>query len=419
MKNFLKSLSKKSNLIIIVIFFFAVLIRFYNFSNRVTFWSEQARSLVTSADYLSKPSLLGQPYFVRFDTNGHEVFSGALFNYLLVPFLLVTRDPLVITAFFTLLNLFTGVLVYFVANKIFGKIVAIFSFTLFLFNNYMIYHSLFIWSYNFLPLIGILTIYLLYIQFKKPRSINIFALGVLSGIGVSLQILFAPFAAVTIILAIWGSPKKNKGLIFFVPGFVIPNLPMIIFDIRHEFYNIKTIWQFFLDSLLGKSGTGFAYYYLLPLWPICIILAGLLIYKIWKKSKILALAMMVLYLFLNLRSSIIRFNYPTGMPLGLTTSDIDEASQIIAKDVNGSFNVAEVLDFDKRAYILRYFTQFKYGKNPLGETEYQNLELLYVLSQKGYNFVNSNVWEVNASGFTSVSKITDVGEGYAVYKLQK
>jgi hypothetical protein len=419
MKIYLKRFLTKSSLFLIAIFVLAVLVRFYNFSNRVTFWSEQARSLVTSADYLTKPSLLGQPYFMRFDTNGHEVFSGALFNYLLVPFLLVTRDPLVITVFFTLLNLFTGIFVYFVAQKIFGRIAGAFSFVLFLFNNYMIYHSLFIWSYNFLPLIGVLSVYFLYLQFKKSELKNIFVLGILSGVGISLQILYAPFAILTIILAIWKSRKKIKHFMFFILGLGLPNLPMIIFDLRHQFYNTKTIWQFFLDSLSGKSGAGFAYYYLLPLWPICIILAGFIVYEIWKRSKALALVVIILYLFFNIKSSLVNFYSPTGMPWGLTISDIDQASQAIAKDAKGNFNVSEVLDFDKQAYVLRYFIVFKYNKEPLGETEYQNLGLLYVLSQKEYNFGSSDIWEVNASGLKNVSKITNVGEGYAIYKLTK
>ena len=107
------------------------------------------------------------------------------------------------------------------------------------------------------------------------------------------------------------------------------------------------------------------------------------------------------------------------MPEGIITSDIDKASKIVASEVSGDFNVASVLDFDKRAYVLRYFTEYKYGKKPLGETQYQNIGQLYVLSQKGHNFDESDVWEIYAGGKYKINLLSEVGEGYAVYKLTK
>src|SRR5258706_9224659 len=108
MKNFLKNLLKKNNILIIVILILASFVRFYNFPNRVTFWTEQARSLIVSANYIrEKPSLLGQEYF-RQDSNSHIIYSGALFNYSLLPLLVISNyDPVIITSYFTLLNLFT------------------------------------------------------------------------------------------------------------------------------------------------------------------------------------------------------------------------------------------------------------------------------------------------------------------------
>lgn len=155
------------NKILLTIMVLACLVRFVNFGDRVTFWTEQARSLIVSSEYLQKPSLLGQEYF-RQDSFGHKIFSGALFNYLLVPLILITDGyPIPITSFFALLNIFTGILVYIFSNKIFNKKVATVSSLLFLFNDTMIYHSLFIWNYNFLPIVGLLIFYLSVKNIKK------------------------------------------------------------------------------------------------------------------------------------------------------------------------------------------------------------------------------------------------------------
>jgi len=407
-------------LILIAIFLLAVLVRFYNFPNRVTFWSEQARSLVVSANYLKTPSLLGQSYFVRQDSNSHTFYAGALFNYSLVPLLLISGyDPIVITVFFTFLNLFTGWVIYFVVKKIFSKNVAIISCALFLFNDWMIYHSLFIWIYNPLPLLGILTLYYIWKYFKKGKISSIFILGLLGGLGVSLQFLFLSIALAVFIILVIRSNKKVTDALFYSLGVILGNLPMVIFELRHNFYESRTLVQFFLDTLMGKSNAAIAYYYFLPFWPIFAIAGAFLITVLWKKLKILCVLIVSLYFFLNLTSPRINWNAPTGMPIGMTTKDIDNASKAVAIDAEGDFNVAEVLDFDKQAYTLRYLVEYKYGKKPLDVVSYQNLNLLYVLAQTDYDFKRSNVWEINAGGPYNIEPLSGVGEPYTLYRLDK
>lgn len=419
MKNFLKHFLTKNNLFLLLIFVVAAGIRFYNFPNRVTFWSEQARSLIVSADYLKKASFLGQEYF-REDTNSHIIYSGALFNYSLVPLILISNyDPIKITVFFTLLNLITGCVIYWTTKKMFGMKIALLSSLLFLLNDFMIYHSLFIWSYNYLPLIGILIFFFSWKYIKSDNIIDLFLIGTLSGIGISLQFLFTPIAIIVLIINLWKKKKLLKSIIVFSLGLILGNLPMVLFDLRHHFYEISTLFQYLIDTLGGKSDASFNYYYLLPLWPLASILAAIIISKISNRSKLLAGLIILIYLYINITSQKVSFTSPTGMPKGINTSDIDKASLKIARDIKGDFNVAEVLDFDKQAYVFRYFVQYKYGKSPQGVADYPNARLLYVLSQKGYNFDTSGVWEISSGGKYNISLLTDVGRGYAVYRLSK
>ena len=103
----------------------------------------------------------------------------------------------------------------------------------------------------------------------------------------------------------------------------------------------------------------------------------------------------------------------------MTISDMDKAASQIANDATGEFNIAEVLDFDKKAYVLRYFTEFKYGKKPLSDTKYEKLRLLYVLAENGYNFSTSGVWEINSGGPYKVNLLGNVGTEYTIFKLEK
>ena len=123
------------NIFIILIIIFALFVRFYNFADRVTFGSEQARSLIVSGRYIKeKPSLLGQEYF-RVTSSGHKLFSGSLFSYSLVPLQLIFNyKPIPITAYFAFLSVFTGLLLFLLTKKVLNFSVAIFSLIIFLFN---------------------------------------------------------------------------------------------------------------------------------------------------------------------------------------------------------------------------------------------------------------------------------------------
>lgn len=417
MRNFSKVLLKRSNLLLLTVFIVAAIVRFYNFPNRVTFWSEQARSLIVSAGYLQKPSLLGQEYF-RTDVNGHTIFSGALFNYSLVPLLFIGNwDPIQITVFFTLLSIITGLVVYLCVKKMFGQRIALISSIFFLFNDFMIYHSLFIWNYNYLPLIGILVFYFSWLNLKKRKWSYLFILGIISGIGISIQLLFVLFAFLVIIINLWKSKSRFADFILFGTGIILGNLPMFLFDIRHNFYETATIIQYFIDTVRGKSDAGLSYYYFLPLWPTLSIAGAYIFVKILKYNKFIGIILMAGYLFLNLTSPRVNFTRPAGMPEGLKVADIDYASRAIAKDVNGDFNISEVLDFDKRAYVFRYYLQYKYGKIPDDVTAYPNAKLLYVLAPLNYDFAQGTVWEIRSGGKYKINLLTEAGSGYGIYKL--
>jgi hypothetical protein len=422
MKLLLKVLSKKSNLLLIAIFLIAIFIRFYNFPNRVGFSSEQARSLIVSSEYLNTPSFLGQDYFIGHDSNGHVLFAGAFFNYLLVPVILITKDVVPITILFAILNIATGFAVYYVAKKIFNEAVGIASAAIFLFSNYMIYHSLFIWIYNPLPLIGILTVYFIYLYSKKQKIRYILTLGFLSGIGITLQYLYAPIAAIVMCLVVWKSKNKLQAILYFILTGILPNLPMLIFDLRHNFYNSSTIIQMFLDALAGKGNAKtdyFVYYHFFPFWPIFAIAGGWMFMKIYNVNKFLGIILISLYIYLNLVSPKINFNHPTSTPGNLYVTDIDEVSKRIALDAKGQFNVVEVLDFDKQAYMLRYFIEYKYGNKPMSVESYPNAKILYVLAPKNYNFAQSGVWEIYSGGPSKVELFYSLNDSYGVYKLTR
>ena len=411
----------KNYLILFSIFLIAVYVRFYNFSDRITFGPEQARSLIVSSSYIKeKPSLLGQEYF-RTNSLGHKLFTSAVFNYSLVPLLLVTKyDPLPITSYFSLLNIFTGLILFLIFKKIFNKEVALISLILFLFNSYMIYHSMFIWVLNYMPLIGVISFYYLWKIYKrKYKLLDILILGVLSGVGFGLEYLYIISIFIIFYFLIKYSKRKVIDFTIFTIGGVVGDFTQVIFDLKHNFYHIRTLWQYALDTLNGISDAGFTYYHFLHFWPIGLLIMALGLWYIYKKSKFFALSLLLLYLSLNLTSPLVNFNKPVGMVNGLKYNDIKVVSKVISETSNGSFNLVTLYDFDTRGYTLRYFVKYVYDKTPLSEIEYQNASEIFALSSADYDYTKNNPWELNVFKPYNIEKIVDVGSGYSLFKLTK
>jgi len=421
MKNFFKKILSKNNLLVIVIFLVAVVVRFYNFENRVTFGPEQAISLETSANMIKeKFSLLGIENVQRITSRGLKIFSGSLFSYSLIPLLFVFNyQVLPISIYFSVLNIFTALIFYMVTKRMFGKKTATFSLILFLFNNYMIYHSLFIWILNYLPLVGVLTLYLLHEEKTKFKYWQVFWLGILSGVGISLEYLYLPTYLLVLILTLALSKERVKSFLIFISSSLIPNLPLIIFDMRHNFYNLTVLWQYFLDAIRKPEISGIAYYHFLQFWPVVALILGYLLFKIWDKNKLIVCLLVTVYLFFNISSSLVKFDRPTGMPKDLTIKNISYATSQIKRDNPFDFNVVVINDFDTRGHILRYYLRFNNNISPLDVEDYPISKTLYVLAPLDYNFSETQVWEIRSFGYKEAIKLTDVGKNFGLFKLQR
>lgn len=410
-----------SNRIFLIIFILALLVRFYNFQNRITFGPEQAISLLVSSDYVNeKFSLLGLPSTQRTTSHGHIIFYPPVFNYSLIPLLVIFNYQAVpITAYFAFLNLITGLVLYFVGKKIFNKTVALFSTAIFLFNDLMINHSLFIWSVNYLPLCGIVIFYLLAKKYlKQSKNFDDFWLGLLSSLAFGIEYLFLPTAILVFSLAIFFSKKRIKFALLFSLGGVVGILPTIIFDLTHEFYHAKTLWQYFLDTIFIPSQSKIEYYHFLQFWPILAIIAGIILYKFFLQSKAAAIVLLLSIVILNLVSSRVSFTHPVGMAENLNFQKLHEAAEKIALDNPKDFNVVMTFDFDSRAHPLRYLLKYNFGYQSLGVEDYPNADVLYVLTIPSYPIHKTSLWEISSFNAITIEKLAEI-DGFIVYKLTK
>ncbi len=408
--------------LIISLFAIGAFLRLYNFQNRLIFGPEQGMSFIVTASNLEKFSLLGETNLIRATSAGHIPFHGAMYNYLLLPFLLIFNfKVLPVTILFAVLNLVTAFILFKVANKIFGKTIAALSLFFFLFSDVMIHHSLFAWVVNPTPLLGVLTLWFIYKQIKNRNSFYpVLWVGIMSGFGFGLQSFYILFAGILFLLTIIISKKKLFTAFIFLFGVMLGSLPTVIFDIRHDFYHLRTFAQYFYEVAIGTASGTSTYYNYLFLYPYLFLLYAFISKIFYKIKKPLILIPLIIFLYGSLNSPFINLHQSVGMAPGITLKSLESAAFIINKDNPPQrFNVATLWDFDTRANPLRYILSFNYHKKPQAVEEYKNIDALYVFAPEDYDMKIPRVWELQ---IFMPYKITDLSlpvPGYRLYKLTK
>jgi uncharacterized membrane protein len=106
----------------------------------------------------------------------------------------------------------------------------------------MISQSLTIWILNPLPLVGLLGMYLLIKYHHKLPPWPILALGVLSGIATGMEWMCLLTVIFLFIYLLYKSAQKTRDISIFILGFALAFSPTIIFDLRHDWYHLRTLW---------------------------------------------------------------------------------------------------------------------------------------------------------------------------------
>lgn len=414
---------KKTIIVFGLLVSLGTLYRFYNFSDRINFSSEQGLALQTSADYLTNGfSFLGQRTFLRTTSVGHIIFSGALYNYSLVPLLkFFNYDPIPITVFFGVVNLLGGLTLFLIATKIFGRKAGLLTLFFYLTSAMMINHSLFIWILHYLPITFALTILSCFILKRKKGSVlHALLLGLYGGVGFNFEYFYLFTILGTFIWVTLFSDRKIRDLSLFIVGAFVGNFTMVIFDLRHDFYTVRGLWQYLLDTINNPGQSKIDLYHFFQFWPLLFLLLGFITAKLSHKSRWLALSVCVGYLAINLKLPLVDFTRPVGMPKDLNFSLIDRAAMLIGKDSpSDNFNVTSLPDADFRAYTLRYLVTYRYSKSPKPAENYSGIDTLYALAPNNFVPAPTSPWEVTAMGAKKVEKLADIGKSNALYKLTR
>lgn len=232
-------------LVILTIFF-----RVYNFNNRYTFEWDQTDDAVKVYSMITekKPILIGPRV-----SNDSGFFIGPYHYYFLLPFYLVLNgNPIAGFWAAVTVSVATTLIIYLFGQKIFGPEIAFFAASF-----YAITPSIISWNVMYTSLLSIIIFYLCW-QLIKGNN-KIFPLLLLI-YGFSSNTHLVPISlGLPIVYSFIISPKKPslKNIFFSLFLFLIPFLPLLIFDLRHQFFNSHQLLNFVFKP---KASTDLPWY---------------------------------------------------------------------------------------------------------------------------------------------------------------
>lgn len=217
-------------------------LRLYRIRDYMTFLGDEGRDVLVVKRMIidHKFTLLGPTASVA------GFFLGPIYYYFMIPFLLIFNldpvGPAVMVALFGIAAIF---LVYKTGKDFFSETTGLIAALLYAVSPVVINYSHSSWNPNLMPFFSLLIIYLCWKVVVKNKWRNIFWIGTCLGIALQLHYLAAFLGfAVFLYLIINGKLNKTKEYLLGILGFITGLSPFLFFEIRHNFPNTISIFNF-------------------------------------------------------------------------------------------------------------------------------------------------------------------------------
>jgi hypothetical protein len=365
-----------------------------------------------------KISLIG-PSIASKEVMGRNFFLGPFYYYVLeVLGVLTDWNVIAISAFFTFLWPLTFIIIFIWFYKRFGGAVAILSYSILAFIPWYVMMSRQIWNPQPVPIIGILFIIFL---LKGRRKINYFWAGLFWGLGLAFEYLTGLWVVVAgyfVVNEIRSKQFRLANWLMIPLGIAVAEFPLILFEIRHNFYNLRTILFHIQYGQISQGYKfGLVYYYAYSLLPFTVYVFGLILSKLRKRKYfnlifVLGFAISAILLIQSLGPSGRKPLYPPGW----SVQKQKDVAAVIINDHPTDFEVAETINADTRAMDLRWWLE-NAGVSVMGFAGYSSSPVLYLVTTDKRPPEVDTVWEVSSMRPFRVEFKKDMGDGILLYKL--
>jgi|SRR3989344_4125785 len=234
------------SLVLLAIFF-----RFYNFSHLLYWMFDEERDA-----FVVKRILVDRHFtLIGGSIPGAFYLAPGYFYISAIFYFLSNGNPLGPAIAASILGVISVVLLFFIAQEFFGKRAATFAALIYCVSYLVVIYNRTWWPLTFAPTVALLTYFSLYkiIKFRDLR----WSIPLSFALMIGAQSDPSNFSLILLSLLFWflfKLPFKNKYVIWAIFLFISSHLPLVIFDLRHNFFNSKLIFKMLT---FGQSGGTF------------------------------------------------------------------------------------------------------------------------------------------------------------------
>ncbi|RJR29530.1 hypothetical protein C4564_02225 [Candidatus Microgenomates bacterium] len=242
-------------ILLVIIIAIAAFLRLYRIEDYMGFLGDEGRDALVVKRMIvdHKFTLLGPI------TSVGLMHLGPIYYYFMVPFLwawnLHPVGPAIMVALFSLATVF---LVWQLCREFLNKRAGVIAALLYAISPLVIVHSHSSWNPNILPFWGLLLIYALLKVIIQKKHAYLWVMG--ASLGVVIQLHYVALVFFPILLAAFVMQKVRLPITTWLKGalgFFVVYSPYILFELRHQFINTKTVWEFVTRS---GDGSTFAFH---------------------------------------------------------------------------------------------------------------------------------------------------------------
>jgi 4-amino-4-deoxy-L-arabinose transferase-like glycosyltransferase len=266
------------NISIFAVMILAIFFRLWRVSELMVFSGETNNLFYYLSSYLAgeKPWLLG----LEAAQYVHHLFHLPWYLWMMIPvYLAGGGDPLIFAVLHAVIGAASAYFLY-RALMLLGSpgigLLSAFGYAVFL---PVANIERFISPVSLVPFGTIMTFYFLVLSHQRQKHVWFLLLGFWLGVTVSFH--YAMLLTVAVILG-WVWWRNRKFFVASILGVVLAFSPMIIFDLRHNFFNLTGLWLV-AKSLAGETRPYGSSHFLFQIYPAIIIFIALLISRLPKR----------------------------------------------------------------------------------------------------------------------------------------
>ncbi|MEK7580944.1 MAG: glycosyltransferase family 39 protein [Patescibacteria group bacterium] len=229
--------------LIIILIITAVFFRFYKIRDHVVFLGDEGRDMIVLRNIFLEKRL---PFLGPSASVG-GFYLGPIYYWMAAPFLLLSKfDPIGPSYMVALFGVGTVLLLYKFLKEAVGFWPAALASLLYATAPLIVRYSRSSWNPNPLPFFSLLLIYFIYKGIKSQKYLFFVGAGACLGVAIQLHYLALVLAPLAFFIILLNEKFRRIPAIAALAflGFLITFSPFLIFEIRHNFPNFRSILEF-------------------------------------------------------------------------------------------------------------------------------------------------------------------------------